>query len=129
MKRSRQSTQANSSFFRGPGRELGLLLSLLLMIASCSGPLTMASSPQSNGLDQQLEAVAGLIRDNRIQEAAQRLTLILKIAPNDVRALNLLGTVKAQQGKLAEAEALFLRARRIDSSWIPARMNLAHLYT
>jgi tetratricopeptide (TPR) repeat protein len=99
------------------------------MISFCSVSLTMASAQaQSNTLDQRLEAVAGLIRDNRIQEAAQRLTGILKAAPNDVRALNLLGTVRAQQGKLVEAETLFLRARRIDGNWIPARMNLAHLY-
>ena len=99
------------------------------MIGLYSVLLTMASAhAQSNSLDQRLEAVAALIRDNRIQEAAQQLTGILKVAPNDVRALNLLGTVRAQQGRLGEAETHFLRVRRIDGNWIPARMNLALLY-
>jgi tetratricopeptide (TPR) repeat protein len=128
MKRARQSNRANS-FFRELRRELRSLLPLFLVIALYSVLLTMGSAhAQTNSLDQRLEAVAGLIRDNRIQEAARRLTGILKFAPNDVRALNLLGTVRAQQGRLGEAELLFLRVRRIDRNWIPARMNLAHLY-
>ncbi len=98
-------------------------------MAFCSVLLSMESTQaQSKSLDQQLEAVAGLILDNRIQEAAQHLTGILKVAPNDVRALNLLGTVRAQQGRLAEAETHFLRVRRIDGNWVPVRMNLALLY-
>lgn len=129
MVRARQIRQTTNSFFGGLRRELSLLVLLSLMTLFCSVPLTMASSQaQSRGLDERLEAVAGLIRDNRIEEAAQQLTGILRVAPNDVRALNLLGAVRAQQGKLGEAETLFLRARRIDGSWIPARMNLAHLF-
>jgi tetratricopeptide (TPR) repeat protein len=99
------------------------------MAAFCSVPLTVARAQQSKALEPRLEAVAGLIRNNRIQDAEQQLNGILKVAPNDVRALNLLGTVRAQQGRMDEAETLFLRALRIDSDWIPARMNLAHLYS
>ena len=122
----RQATQIqNSSYLSKLFR--GFLLSLFSMLAFCSLHLTIANA-QAESLDQRLEVVAGLIRDNKIPEAAQRLTRILKVAPNDVRALNLLGTVKAQQGSLAEAETLFVRARRIDGNWIPVRMNLAHLY-
>lgn len=98
------------------------------MAVFCSVSTKANQQVHSKDLDQRLEAVAGLIRDNRIQEAAQRLIQILKVVPNDVRALNLLGTVRAQQGNLVEAETLFLRARRVDGSWIPVRMNLAHLY-
>jgi tetratricopeptide (TPR) repeat protein len=129
MKRTRQSRPANTFFFRKFRWELQSLLSLFLVIALYSILLTVASAQaQSNSLDQRLEAVAGLIRDNRILEASQQLTGILKVAPNEIRALNLLGTVRAQQGRLGEAETLFLRVRRIDGNWIPARMNLALLY-
>jgi tetratricopeptide (TPR) repeat protein len=98
------------------------------MITVCSVPLTIVSAQKSKALEQRLETVAGLIRDTRIEDAEQQLNGILKVAPNDARALNLLGTVRAQQGRLDEAETFFLRALRSDRNWIPARLNLAHLY-
>jgi len=91
--------------------------------------LTCASiAAQTHNLDKRLEESATLIRHQRIREAEQQLTSILKIAPNEPLALNLLGTIRAQQGRLDEAEKLFLRALRIDTRFIGARMNLAQLY-
>jgi Flp pilus assembly protein TadD len=83
---------------------------------------------QSNKLQDRLENASTLIRDNRIAEADQELNSILKTAPNDAVALNLLGTVRAQQGRLEEAETLLIRATRIDSAFVAAHMNLAFLY-
>jgi tetratricopeptide (TPR) repeat protein len=56
------------------------------------------------------------------------LGAILKAAPADPLALNLLGTVRAKQRRLDEAEALFLRAVRADRRFVGAHMNLAYLY-
>jgi len=75
-----------------------------------------------------LERVAALISGDRIQEAEQQLNSILKAKPEDALALNLLGTVRAKQGRLDEAEALFARALRVDREFVGAHMNLAYLY-
>ena len=96
---------------------------LALVISLC---LTGASA-QSTDLVQRLEHIAILIRDNKIVEAERQLSPILKLAPNPT-ALNLLGTIRAKQGKLNVAESLFLRAISRESNFVGARMNLAHLY-
>jgi Flp pilus assembly protein TadD len=76
----------------------------------------------------QLERAAALIGANRLAEAEQQLTRVLKVAPEEAAALNLLGTVRAQQGKLDEAESLFSRAVAADGALAGAHMNLAYLY-
>ncbi len=83
---------------------------------------------QTNNISQRLENAATLIRDHRIAEAEQQLNSILRIVPNDPIALNLLGTIRAQQGKLDEAENLLTRAAKIDPALVPVHMNLAFLY-
>lgn len=83
---------------------------------------------QGAGQPARLERAASLISENRLPEAEQQLNSILKTAPNDALALNLLGTVRAKQGRLDEAEALFTRAVRADRQFVGAHMNLAYLY-
>ena len=75
-----------------------------------------------------LERVATLIRENKTTEAERQLALILRTKPNDPVALNLLGTIRAKQHRLPEAEALFVRAVANDPHYPGARMNLAYLY-
>ena len=86
------------------------------------------ASAQTKNIQERLENAANLIRDNRIVEAEQQLKAILKMAPNDAAALNLLGTVRAQQGRLNEAETLLTRAAKIDPAFVAVHMNLAFLY-
>src|SRR3712207_6356451 len=88
-----------------------------------------ASAARAQGGESELERAAALISANRLAEAEQQLNSILKTRPNDALALNLLGTVRAQQGRLEDAETLFTRAVRADLKFVGARMNLAHLYT
>ena len=83
---------------------------------------------QTNNLQARLENAATLIRDHRIAEAEQQLNSILRTTPNDAAALNLLGTIRAQQGKLDEAENLLTRSTKIDPAFVPVHMNLAFLY-
>ena len=96
-------------------------LSILLLVA-------YDATGQSDKLFDRLERAAALIRDNRIQEAEQQLNGILQVAPNEARALTLLGTIKGSQGKLDEAESLFGQAIRSDGRAIPAHMNLAFVF-
>lgn len=77
---------------------------------------------------QQFERVAALISENRIEEAEQQLDAILKMSPDEALALNLLGTIRAKQGRLDDAESLFTRAISIDGQFLGAHMNLAYLY-
>jgi len=84
---------------------------------------------QSDRLLKQLEHAAALIADNRTTEAEKELSSILKVAPGEPAALNLLGTIRAKQSRFREAEALFTRAVRGDRQFIGAHMNLAYLYS
>jgi len=84
---------------------------------------------QADKVLKQLEQAAALIADNRTAEAEKELFSILRVAPNEPAALNLLGTIRAKQGRLPEAEKFFLRAIRGDNKYVGAHMNLAYLYT
>ncbi|HEX8852349.1 MAG TPA: tetratricopeptide repeat protein [Pyrinomonadaceae bacterium] len=102
-----------------------LCAALFLCLHLC---LTSASAQGSNGLLQRLERAAALVRDDRLAEAEKEIASVMKVAPEEAGALNLLGTVRARQGRLDEAEALFLRAVRSDASFVAPHMNLAYLY-
>jgi predicted Zn-dependent protease len=106
-----------------------LVLTIFTLVAAL-----VAASPsaraQGGGSDSSaLERAAALISGNKLAEAEQQLNSILKAGPNDALALNLFGALRARQGRLEEAEALFSRAVRADATFVGARMNLAHLYT
>lgn len=83
---------------------------------------------QSPDVVQVFEQVATLIRDDRLAEAEKELAAVLKVTPDLPIALNFMGTIRAKQGKLLEAETLFTRAVRNDKNFTGARMNLVHLY-
>jgi protein O-GlcNAc transferase len=77
---------------------------------------------------KRLERVATLIVENKIVAAEKELVVVLRTGPNDPVALNLMGTIRAKQGRLDEAESLFNRAVNVDPKFTGARMNLAYLY-
>jgi tetratricopeptide (TPR) repeat protein len=105
------------------------LLHIRTILAFLLVLLTASLAPaQTKTIQERLENAAALIRENRIAEAEQQLNSILKMAPNQAVALNLLGTVRAQQGRLNDAENLLTRAERLDPSIVAVHMNLAFLY-
>jgi tetratricopeptide (TPR) repeat protein len=99
-------------------------ISLLFVLAL---PCARAQEKSASSA-QQLERVAALISEKRTNEAEKELSAILMVKPNDALALNLLGTIRAEQGRLDDAEALFSRAAGIDKGFLGAHMNLAYLY-
>ena len=101
-------------------------LAVVILLLAVLVPEVLA---QSDDLVKRLEHVATLIADNRTAEAEQQISGILKRAPNEPAALNLLGTVRAKQGRLREAQLLFFRAVHADNQFVAAHMNLAYLYT
>ena len=86
------------------------------------------ASAQSQKVQDDLERASQLIRSNHFAEAEQQLNSVLRALPNNVTALNLLGTIRAQQGKLNEAESLLTRAAKLDPQSASAHMNLAFLF-
>ena len=115
-------------------RQLPVLFSLARRLASIAlfllvilvPPLVVEILAQSPA--DKVEQAAALLKNNRIEEAERELNQLLKAKPNDAAALNLLGTIRAQQGKLDEAEALFTRAVRADNRLAGAHLNLARLH-
>jgi len=75
-----------------------------------------------------LEQVATPIRENKTTQAERELTTFLRSNPNHPLALNLLGTIRAKQNRLPEAETLFVKAVGHEPRYSGARMNLAFLY-
>jgi predicted Zn-dependent protease len=75
-----------------------------------------------------LEQIATLIRENKTTQAERELSTLLRTTPNQPVALNLLGTIRAKQNRLSEAETLFVRAVVNDPRYSGARLNLAYLY-
>lgn len=100
-------------------------LFLVLCLVCLLVPNIRAQSPD---VVQLFEQIATLIQNNRLPEAEKELNAILRVTPDMPVALNLLGTIRAQQNRLLEAETLFLRALKKDSKYTGARMNLAYLY-
>jgi protein O-GlcNAc transferase len=102
---------------------------LAVVITLFSVLLTQPNTPaQEASIANRIERAATLIGDNRVEEAEQQLNNVLKVRPNEAAALALLGTIRAKQGRLNDAEALFARAIRIDNQLIGVHMNLAYLY-
>ncbi|HEX8291348.1 MAG TPA: tetratricopeptide repeat protein, partial [Pyrinomonadaceae bacterium] len=104
-------------------RPRGLLAALLCALLAHG-----AAAAQAQGRAAELERAAALVAGGRLAEAEGRLNQILKAAPGEAAALNLLGAIRAKQGRLDEAESFFARAVRGDGRLTGARMNLAFLY-
>jgi|SRR5215213_2351572 len=99
---------------------------LLCMLCLFAAPASARA--QSTDVVQAFEQVATLIRDDRLAEADKELTRVLRLQPDLPVALNLMGSLRAKQGRLVEAESLFLRAVQNDKNFTGARMNLVYLY-
>jgi protein O-GlcNAc transferase len=104
-------------------RRTAIVAALVCVLLAAAG-----AGAQVNERVAQLERAAALIGGGRLAEAERQLTQILRAAPEEAAALNLLGAIRAQQGRLDEAEALFARAVRSDHRLTGAHMNLAYLY-
>lgn len=100
---------------------------LLILSVLCFFVATSAFG-QKRDLVQAFEQIVTLIREERLAQAEKELAAVLRLSPDLPVALNLMGSVRAKQGRLVEAEMLFLRAVRNDRNFTGARMNLVYLY-
>ncbi len=106
-------------------KRIAVLVTVLVMGGS-SAAAQRARTPA--GQPSSLDVAVALIRDGRVAEAEQKLVALLKTEPKNAGALNLLGTIRAQQNRLDEAEALWTRAVASDPQFAGPHMNLAYLY-
>src|ERR1044071_6275982 len=105
------------------------IIARAVILALCCVFLTpTVTRAQADDHVEQLKRAAALVGGNQLAEAERQLNQILKETPEEATALNLLGALRAKQGRLDEAEALFTRAVRSDAGLAGAHMNLAHLY-
>jgi len=116
----------NSSNSHKKAPKEGAVLFLCLLYLVCFFVIPVRA--QSTDVVQAFEQVAAQIRDDRLAEAEKELNRVLRLQPDLPVALNLMGSLRAKQGRLAEAESLFLRAVQGDKNFTGARMNLVYLY-
>jgi Tfp pilus assembly protein PilF len=103
-----------------------LIITLCLLYLVCFFVIPVRA--QSPDVVQAFEQVAALIRSDRLVEAEKELNRVLSVQPDLPVALNLMGSLRAKQDRLVEAESLFLRAVQGDKNFTGARMNLVYLY-
>ena len=89
--------------------------------------LALPLNAQKTDYDR-LERAADLIRQQQFAAAEAELTAFLRVAPQEANAHNLLGVIRAQQQRPAEAEQLFLRALKEEPRLLGAYLNLGRLY-
>jgi tetratricopeptide (TPR) repeat protein len=75
-----------------------------------------------------LQDAAQAMTAGNLSRAETDLQSVLRSAPSDPRALDLLGVVRVLQHREPEAEKLFLRALQESSNFAPARAHLGLLY-
>jgi len=105
-------------------------------LASCGVlALSLISSASSQSGAKAASGDFTLIRDaaqslvaGDLKRAENELNIALAAAPDDVRALNLLGIVYAQQKRESEAEGLFKRAIILKPDFASAHVSLGMLY-
>lgn len=87
-----------------------------------------AATQQNLNVYDRLERAAELIRKGELARAEAELNIVLRTQPREANALNLLGVVRAEQQRTAEAEKLFLRAVDAAPTLLGAYLNLGQLY-
>ena len=102
------------------------LTTAIILILVVGLPLQAAQQDLRQGA--QLDQAVELIKTNHDQEAESILQSVLKKSPTQPAALNLLGTIRAKQGRLKEAEPFFVQSSQADPQYVSPLMNLAYLY-
>ena len=95
-----------------------LLLSSLVAVAQVSTSSTMSL----------LQDAAQAMTAGKLTRAETDLQTVLRTAPGDYRALDLLGVVRVLQHRDVEAENFFLRAVQKKADFAPAHAHLGLLY-
>ncbi len=89
-------------------------------------PLAQVSKSSANA--SLLQDAAQAMTAGNLDVAEKDLQSVLRSAPGDYRALDLLGVVRVLEGRDSEAEELFIHAIEKNPDFAPARAHLGLLY-
>ena len=105
-------------------REIPLLafVCVILLFLNCYKSASAQTVPPT------VRDAATALAAGDVNQAETELQTILKTAPMDVHALNLLGIVRVQQKRESEAEALFKQAIALQPEFAGAQASLGLLY-
>jgi tetratricopeptide (TPR) repeat protein len=109
----------------GPCFTIRNLLSAVLLTASLS---MRAQAPASNTASLLQDAGRAMAAGDLVS-AEEKLQWILRNSPDNYRALDLLGILRAQQQRNGEAENIFQRVIKQRPDYASAHINLGLLYT
>ena len=99
-----------------------LLAAGLLLIWFCQ----LTHGQNDTALSVNLTQIEQRIEQGRADEIEKPLLAYAVAHPTDSKALFLLGQVRHQQGRFAEARALYQRVLTLDPTHVRAKINLAH---
>ena len=88
----------------------------------------VGSAPQSSDADTRFSRAYELQKKGALQEAATEYRALLKISPDNARALANLGVVLAQLGEYPEAIASYEKALRLEPQLKPILLNIGIAY-
>jgi Flp pilus assembly protein TadD len=105
-------------------------ISALALFAVLAFPaLSRAADQDSQNQDlQKVASAAKLIQAGKLGDAEGQLWGVLTQHPDNAEALNLLGSIRLQQKRFAEAETLLRRAISLAPDLLPAHINLARVF-
>ena len=106
------------------GWERSCQIGTVILLLACSVFSQTAPQPATPNIKSAAAALAA----GDAQRAENELTAILQSSPNDVHALNLLGILRAQQQRNAEAEELFKKAIGVQPDYASPHAGLGLLY-
>jgi Flp pilus assembly protein TadD len=102
-----------------------VFLAVLLPPAAALAQAEVKPSPGNLAL---IKEAAQRIAAGDLERAESELNIVLGTTPDEFRALNLLGIIRAQQRREPEAENLFQRAIKLKPEFASAHVSLGMLY-
>lgn len=100
---------------------------IFVLFAAAAALAQIGVQPSAENISLIKDAAQSLAAGD-LKRAESELNTVLETAPDEFRALDLLGIVRAQQQREPEAEALFKRALEIKPDFTSAHVSLGMLY-
>ncbi len=91
-------------------------------------PISAAQVPKPGSQSARLRDAAQAISAGQLEHAESELHSVLRSAPDDFRALDLLGVIRILQHREPQAEEFFARAVQKNPDFAPGRAHLGLLY-
>src|SRR6267378_4134276 len=104
------------------------LLGFLVVVTAVGSCAATFAAPQAATSSLRLKSIKHLVDRGQVDAAEKQLWEIIEHDPENAPAINLLGTIRIQQRRFPEAEALFKRVLTITPEFAAAYRNLAQVY-